>query len=561
LPNNNSIIYLHPNSSAANEVSEDELELLKKFTWKRAAEIQQGKIFTLYHKIEIEDINQGFIGNCYFLSALSAIAEFKDRFDNIFISKTKTENGCYTVKFILKGIPKILSIDDYFLYDSENEGPAGANSGQGEIWVEVLEKAWAKVNGSYAATISGLPGEALAALTEAPVVSYIHKKYKDSKIEELWDIIKQADKNNWIICTSTGDNKNAEAMGLIQSHAYTLIGVNEDQNIRLVKLRNPWGNFEWKGDFSDSSPLWNQYPKLKNYVALDKKDDGIFYMTFNDFLIYYPYTYICMYEESFKYRFKKIHQKRNDLMTVVKIKIVKPTCINIGLHQKQQRFYTKVPGYKSQMTRIILAKYNRNNKNPYEFINSDSNDNEKLYIREEILQPGEYHIFGNVNWPYETRCRYVISTYANVSVDISELNVNLIPNNYLTLILNSFLEKKCKVDQLNENLSYIQSFNDNDTGFYMLSLKNNTLREKLRINLEFTKNKNCILLTENLTSEAKSTDKTDSFSVLVNRNSNVTLIWLLMDNFWHSRMNLNTIDYELDVNATLESYEERRMMR
>ena len=29
------------------------------------------------------------------------------------------------------------------------------------------------------------------------------------------------------------------------------------QGIVILKLRNPWGKLEWKGDWSDSSSLWN----------------------------------------------------------------------------------------------------------------------------------------------------------------------------------------------------------------------------------------------------------------------------------------------------------------
>ena len=30
---------------------------------------------------------------------------------------------------------------------------------------------------------------------------------------------------------------------------------------RLVKLRNPWGKGEWKGDWGDDSWLWTPYLK------------------------------------------------------------------------------------------------------------------------------------------------------------------------------------------------------------------------------------------------------------------------------------------------------------
>ena len=47
--------------------------------------------------------------------------------------------------------------------------------------------------------------------------------------------------------------------GIASGHAYSLISVYEADGPvpRLVKIRNPWGQKEWNGDYSDDSPLWN----------------------------------------------------------------------------------------------------------------------------------------------------------------------------------------------------------------------------------------------------------------------------------------------------------------
>ena len=42
--------------------------------------------------------------------------------------------------------------------------------------------------------------------------------------------------------------------GLVTRHAYSILAAvevvdNTGKQVRLVKLRNPWGKFEWKGDW------------------------------------------------------------------------------------------------------------------------------------------------------------------------------------------------------------------------------------------------------------------------------------------------------------------------
>jgi len=57
-----------------------------------------------------------------------------------------------------------------------------------------------------------------------------------------------------------------EDAGIVDAHAYTLIGVKEitkddGKKEKLLKVRNPWGKKEWNGAWSDKSSLWT--PKTR----------------------------------------------------------------------------------------------------------------------------------------------------------------------------------------------------------------------------------------------------------------------------------------------------------
>jgi calpain-15 len=39
--------------------------------------------------------------------------------------------------------------------------------------------------------------------------------------------------------------------GIVPGHAYSIISAKEAKGHKLMNIRNPWGKFEWDGDWSD----------------------------------------------------------------------------------------------------------------------------------------------------------------------------------------------------------------------------------------------------------------------------------------------------------------------
>jgi hypothetical protein len=47
--------------------------------------------------------------------------------------------------------------------------------------------------------------------------------------------------------------------GLMKGRAYAVLEVHKTkEGHQLIKLRNPWGNFRWNGDWSEFSKLWTK---------------------------------------------------------------------------------------------------------------------------------------------------------------------------------------------------------------------------------------------------------------------------------------------------------------
>ena len=68
--------------------------------------------------------------------------------------------------------------------------------------------------------------------------------------------------------------------------------------VRLLKIRNPWGSFEWKGAWSDNAPEWGANPlvraQLRPKVGASGADDGIFWMPWEDFVEHFNNIDVCL---------------------------------------------------------------------------------------------------------------------------------------------------------------------------------------------------------------------------------------------------------------------------
>lgn len=80
-------------------------------------------------KPEPKDIKQGYLGDCYFLAGLAALAERPDRIYNLFLLQEKNELNYFSVRMLYKGKWLTIDMDEYvpYLYDSPAFSKAVSN--------------------------------------------------------------------------------------------------------------------------------------------------------------------------------------------------------------------------------------------------------------------------------------------------------------------------------------------------------------------------------------------------------------------------------------------------
>ena len=73
-------------------------------------------LFYANGSISFNQINQGGIGDCYFMSSASALAEWPDRVRNVFLTQKKNNAGIFGVRFFIRGKPYHISVDDNTMF-------------------------------------------------------------------------------------------------------------------------------------------------------------------------------------------------------------------------------------------------------------------------------------------------------------------------------------------------------------------------------------------------------------------------------------------------------------
>jgi len=204
----------------------------------------QGSLFQ--NGISASDIDQGALGNCYFLAALGAFAnDHPSVISNMFI-----DNGdnTFTVRFIKGGKADYVTVDRFLPVNADNQFIYANNSSgltfdnpNNELWVALAEKAYAQLNesgwigqnntNSYEGTRGG---RAAAAMRHISGEKTFAQSVISMPLSKLLDLV----------------NEDTPITAAFDSHAYVITSYNSVT--RHFNLYNPWGttsdhkNMQWE---------------------------------------------------------------------------------------------------------------------------------------------------------------------------------------------------------------------------------------------------------------------------------------------------------------------------
>uniref|UniRef100_A0A8C1YM16 calpain-2 n=1 Tax=Cyprinus carpio TaxID=7962 RepID=A0A8C1YM16_CYPCA len=268
--------------------------------WKRPGELCSKPEFIVGGATRT-DICQGALGDCWLLAAIASLTLNEDVLARVVPAGQSFGDsyaGIFHFQFWQFGEWVDVVIDDrlpvkdgklVFVHSAEGN----------EFWSALLEKAYAKVNGCYEALSGGSTSEGFEDFTGGIAESYELSKAPSN----MFQIIQKALEAGALLgcsidITSASDSEAVTRQKLVKGHAYSLTGATEvnyrGRKEKLVRMRNPWGQVEWTGAWSDGYGFITDFKFLfSTRYILYIRFLSVFRMSFSDFLSHYSRIEIC----------------------------------------------------------------------------------------------------------------------------------------------------------------------------------------------------------------------------------------------------------------------------
>ncbi|XP_037630570.1 calpain-12 [Sebastes umbrosus] len=273
----------------------------KAIKWQRPKEISENAVF-VEGTTGTTDICQGQLGNCWLLAALSCLTMHPKLFVKVVPPNqtlSKPYAGIFHFRFWQYGEWVEVVVDDK-LPVREGRLLFSYSDTRNEYWSALVEKAYAKLIGSYGSLKGGNISEGMEDFTGGIAYS-LQVSSRTPRV--FWRSLTAAlSRGSLLSCfieaSTYRDIGKVTADGLIKGHAYAITDTDKvkraSEEVLLLRLRNPWGFVEYRGPWSDKGKEWDNVDKAeKERIELKKKEDGEFWISAEAFSSLFDIVELC----------------------------------------------------------------------------------------------------------------------------------------------------------------------------------------------------------------------------------------------------------------------------
>lgn len=296
-------------------------------------------------------VQQGSLPDDVFLGTLLAVGVYSkyDLIENIFASRPEdfSKFGVYTCRFYVDG-EWVEVITDTILPCTRDNSTGkvlpvyGRSALSNEMWIPLVEKAFAKAMGSYEAITSIKVQKALLHLTGGSVQLRNLRDdvtHMDSMSDQVaWQDFKKKVSSDCLMLLLPQERKAVEAVAMsvdgltmpesnsvpdtgidrlndhffVPNRLYSIVMCRDHGGYELVLMHSPWTDpgYVWTGEWSDSSNDWDLYPELLYELEKDpsvpwtrRTPNGYFWIAFRQMVKYFNKLYQCQLFPNEKYKF------------------------------------------------------------------------------------------------------------------------------------------------------------------------------------------------------------------------------------------------------------------
>ncbi|XP_078524271.1 calpain-10 [Lissotriton helveticus] len=273
--------------------------LCEGLSWKRPQDIcSNPRLFP--DKPQEGQVKQGILGDCWFLCACVILQRSEHLRAQVFPPGqpgwTDPEyTGRFTCRFWQFGEWVEIVVDDRLPCIA---GQLCFSRCQPEdvFWLPLLEKAYAKLHGSYDLLWAGQVADALVDLTGGvaerwslgdPTRSTVKIGSSDFPGKDTFSRLMDLKDRSLISCSILSSREGASELG--EFHAFVVIDIQDlgkvaGEEIVLLRIRNPWGRRCWNGTWREGGEGWSKLDGTKASDLLSQIQEGEFWVEKAEFL-------------------------------------------------------------------------------------------------------------------------------------------------------------------------------------------------------------------------------------------------------------------------------------